>query len=178
MEATFVSLRCWTDAHSYSHGSLLQQPNNKCMTSEGSFYFQERTPNIWSIKFQYAVTTTILIESQTCLGRRSSWMTVNEFDLFRQIFVDHSHILGNKIPGIACVRTVEWILTFTFTRKRYGTWRMGNGRGPIDEVDQAISVGFNHIGEWQIPVPTSFGLLHFIRYRTTIRERKRGWDSH
>ena len=27
-----------------------------------------------------------------------------------------------------------------------GTWKMGNGQGPIDQVDQAISVGFDHIG--------------------------------
>ncbi|KAH9067889.1 Aldo/keto reductase [Lactarius vividus] len=35
---------------------------------------------------------------------------------------------GNVIPGIA-----------------FGTWRIGNGQGPIDQVDQAISVGFSHI---------------------------------
>lgn len=40
---------------------------------------------------------------------------------------------GNEIPGIA-----------------YGTWRMGNGRGPIDEVNQAISVGFHHIDTAQL----------------------------
>jgi len=39
------------------------------------------------------------------------------------------------------------MLTLILIWKRYGTWRMGNGRGPIDEVGQAISVGFNHIGE-------------------------------
>ncbi|KAF7365709.1 Aldo/keto reductase [Mycena venus] len=27
----------------------------------------------------------------------------------------------------------------------FGTWKMGNGDGPISQVDQAISVGFSHI---------------------------------
>ncbi|THG95192.1 hypothetical protein EW026_g6414 [Hermanssonia centrifuga] len=27
----------------------------------------------------------------------------------------------------------------------FGTWKLGNGQQTIDEVDQAISVGFNHI---------------------------------
>ncbi|KAJ4474253.1 Aldo/keto reductase [Lentinula aciculospora] len=27
----------------------------------------------------------------------------------------------------------------------FGTWKLGNGAGPIDQVDQAISVGFSHI---------------------------------
>jgi len=35
---------------------------------------------------------------------------------------------GNSIPSIA-----------------FGTWKIGNGQGPIDQVDQAISVGFNHV---------------------------------
>ncbi|KAF9465988.1 Aldo/keto reductase [Collybia nuda] len=35
---------------------------------------------------------------------------------------------GHTIPGIA-----------------YGTWKMGNGQGPIDQVEQALSVGFNHV---------------------------------
>ena len=37
---------------------------------------------------------------------------------------------GNVIPSIA-----------------FGTWTLGNGQGPIDQVDQAISVGFSHIGK-------------------------------
>ncbi|KAJ3563985.1 hypothetical protein NP233_g8589 [Leucocoprinus birnbaumii] len=35
---------------------------------------------------------------------------------------------GNKIPTIA-----------------FGTWTLGNGQGPIDQVEQAISVGFSHV---------------------------------
>ncbi|TFY80622.1 hypothetical protein EWM64_g3395 [Hericium alpestre] len=35
---------------------------------------------------------------------------------------------GHSIPGIA-----------------FGTWTLGNGQNPIDQVDQALSVGFNHI---------------------------------
>ncbi|KDQ55523.1 hypothetical protein JAAARDRAFT_134095 [Jaapia argillacea MUCL 33604] len=27
----------------------------------------------------------------------------------------------------------------------FGTWKMGNGQGPIDQVDQAISTGFSHV---------------------------------
>lgn len=40
---------------------------------------------------------------------------------------------GNVIPSIA-----------------FGTWTLGNGQGPIDQVEQAISVGFNHIDTAQI----------------------------
>ncbi|KAH9006535.1 Aldo/keto reductase [Lactarius hatsudake] len=40
---------------------------------------------------------------------------------------------GNVIPGIA-----------------FGTGGIGNGQGPIDQVDQAISVGFNHIDTAQV----------------------------
>jgi hypothetical protein len=39
------------------------------------------------------------------------------------------HLLGNVMPSIA-----------------FGTWMLGNGQGPIDLVEQAISVGFDHIG--------------------------------
>ncbi|KAA1472735.1 Aldo/keto reductase [Dentipellis sp. KUC8613] len=35
---------------------------------------------------------------------------------------------GHAIPGIG-----------------FGTWTLGNGQGPIDQVDQALSVGFEHI---------------------------------
>jgi len=35
---------------------------------------------------------------------------------------------GNAIPSIA-----------------FGTWTLGNGQGPIDQVEQAISVGFSHV---------------------------------
>ena len=28
----------------------------------------------------------------------------------------------------------------------YGTWTLGNGQGVVDQVDQALNVGFSHIG--------------------------------
>lgn len=40
-----------------------------------------------------------------------------------------NHRLGREIPSIG-----------------FGTWKMGNGDGPISQVDQAISVGFSHVG--------------------------------
>ncbi len=43
----------------------------------------------------------------------------------------HGTYLGNVIPSIA-----------------FGTWMIGNGQGPIDQVEQAISVGFSHIGKY------------------------------
>ncbi|KAF5370928.1 hypothetical protein D9615_009814 [Tricholomella constricta] len=39
---------------------------------------------------------------------------------------------GHSIPSIA-----------------FGTWKLGNGQGPIDQVDQALSVGFSHVGSAQ-----------------------------
>ncbi|KII85495.1 hypothetical protein PLICRDRAFT_69888, partial [Plicaturopsis crispa FD-325 SS-3] len=35
---------------------------------------------------------------------------------------------GHTIPGIA-----------------FGTWKLGNGQSPIDQVDQALDVGFSHV---------------------------------
>lgn len=29
----------------------------------------------------------------------------------------------------------------------FGTWTLGNGQGPIDQVEQALENGYNHIGE-------------------------------
>ncbi|KAJ7659604.1 Aldo/keto reductase [Mycena polygramma] len=29
----------------------------------------------------------------------------------------------------------------------FGTWKLGNGDGPISQVDQAISLGFSHVGQ-------------------------------
>ena len=28
----------------------------------------------------------------------------------------------------------------------FGTWTLGNGQGVVDQVDQALNVGFEHIG--------------------------------
>lgn len=39
--------------------------------------------------------------------------------------------IGTSIPNIA-----------------FGTWTLGNGRSPVDQVDQAIETGFDHIGEY------------------------------
>ena len=30
----------------------------------------------------------------------------------------------------------------------FGTWTLGNGQNVIDQVDQAISLGFSHVGEF------------------------------
>jgi diketogulonate reductase-like aldo/keto reductase len=35
----------------------------------------------------------------------------------------------------------------------FGTWKMGNGDGPIFQVDQAIHTGFNHVGELSLTFP-------------------------
>ena len=29
----------------------------------------------------------------------------------------------------------------------FGTWTLGNGQGPIDQVEQALENGYNHIGK-------------------------------
>ena len=29
----------------------------------------------------------------------------------------------------------------------YGTWTLGNGQGVVDQVEQALNVGFSHIGK-------------------------------
>jgi len=57
---------------------------------------------------------------------------------------------GNAIPSIA-----------------FGTWTLGNGQNPIDKVEQAISVGFNHIGTSGLPL-----------YRRSPQSRARNRDNH
>ncbi|KAI6011948.1 NADP-dependent oxidoreductase domain-containing protein [Pisolithus marmoratus] len=32
----------------------------------------------------------------------------------------------------------------------FGTWKLGNGQGPIDQVEQALDTGFNHIDTAQV----------------------------
>lgn len=49
----------------------------------------------------------------------------------RGLFIFIFHV-GHAIPTIA-----------------FGTWKLGNGQGPIDQVDQALSVGFEHIGVYR-----------------------------
>jgi len=48
---------------------------------------------------------------------------------------------GHAIPSIA-----------------FGTWTLGNGQNPIDQVEQAISVGFSHIGTSN-SLPYAAGLI-------------------
>ena len=60
--------------------------------------------------------------------------------------------LGNVIPSIGqvfkvqttCIRLLKNLF---FSYSRFGTWKIPVGRETTDQVDQAISVGFNHIGE-------------------------------
>jgi len=33
----------------------------------------------------------------------------------------------------------------------FGTWTLGNGQGPVDQVGQALEDGYNHIGESLTP---------------------------
>jgi hypothetical protein len=33
----------------------------------------------------------------------------------------------------------------------FGTWKTGNGQGPVDQVKQALGNGFTHIGKPSIP---------------------------
>ncbi len=62
-----------------------------------------------------------------CLGTSSHLTMVCAVTLVAS--AQHSRTLGNAIPSIA-----------------FGTWTLGNGQGPIDQVEQAFSVGFSHIG--------------------------------
>jgi hypothetical protein len=63
-----------------------------------------------------------------CLGTPSSSTTVCDINLVPA--PTHGMYLGNVIPSIA-----------------FGTWAIDNGQDTIDQVDQAISVGFSHIGK-------------------------------
>ncbi len=31
----------------------------------------------------------------------------------------------------------------------FGTWKLGNGQGAVDHVDQALSLAFVHVGEFE-----------------------------
>jgi hypothetical protein len=47
-----------------------------------------------------------------------------------------------------CVRYVLWCpITYKNAYETApGTWKIGNGQGPIDNVKTAINVGFTHVG--------------------------------
>jgi hypothetical protein len=63
-----------------------------------------------------------------CLGISSRLMMVSKLMVSSSW---HTHpSLGSVIPSVA-----------------FGTWTLGNGQMPISYVDQALSVGFSHIGE-------------------------------
>ena len=53
---------------------------------------------------------------------------------------------GTSIPSIA-----------------FGTWKMGNGQGPIDQVEQALSVGFTHIGVLILSCSVGSNLMEFLK---------------
>jgi hypothetical protein len=72
--------------------------------------------------------------------------------------------IGNFMPSIA-----------------FGTWGIGNGQGPIDQVEQAISVGFSHIGTI-ISLSLSGGHAGHAdtvtcRHRPDVPQRGGGWKS-
>lgn len=46
------------------------------------------------------------------------------------------HIIGTEVNADAHVRI----------HVSFGTWKLGNGQAVVDQVEQAISVGFSHIG--------------------------------
>lgn len=71
--------------------------------------------------------------------------------------------LGNAIPSIA-----------------FGTWTIGNGQGAIDQVEQAISVGFSHVGTLYTNVSSRATPLTNTctgRYRSVVRKRGGSWES-
>ena len=81
--------------------------------------------------------------------------------MFKPDFLKPSMYLGNVIPSIGqvfkvqttCIRLLK--VSFFLSYSRFGTWKIPVGRETTDQVDQAISVGFSHIGEFiSRPEPT------------------------
>ena len=62
------------------------------------------------------------------------------------------HDIGYKMPSIA-----------------FGTWTLGNGQGPVDQVDQAISVGFSHIGKSYPTLSPQRFLMKWQFHKTPLR---------
>ncbi|KAF7304457.1 Aldo-keto reductase [Mycena chlorophos] len=52
----------------------------------------------------------------------------------------------------------------------FGTWKMGNGDAPITQVDQALGVGFDHVGAYLLVVPRVHGSI-------LNRSMRRGVDT-
>ena len=61
--------------------------------------------------------------------------------LLLTVYTARFFLPGHAIPSIA-----------------FGTWTLGNGQNAIDQVDQAISVGFGHIGTSNF-LPYAAGLI-------------------
>lgn len=53
----------------------------------------------------------------------------------------------------------------------FGTWKLGNGDGPIAQVDQAISVGFSHVGQF------IFGLLHWSDLHLSVLDTAQAYRN-
>jgi diketogulonate reductase-like aldo/keto reductase len=49
-------------------------------------------------------------------------------------------------PCVYHLRSGRVLLGYAIPSIAFGTWTLGNGQGPIDQVKQALSVGFSHIG--------------------------------
>lgn len=65
--------------------------------------------------------------------------------------MDVDSLSGNAIPGIGYVERLTSCLfhcpLFNPLYLRFGTWKIPTGHTTVDQVDQAISVGFSHVGE-------------------------------
>ncbi len=60
----------------------------------------------------------------------------------------------------------------------YGTWTLGNGQGAVDQVDQALSLGFDHVGESEALYCGELILpVLKIRRRATEMKKKRAKRS-
>lgn len=58
----------------------------------------------------------------------------------------------------------------------FGTWTLGNGQGVVDQVDQALNVGFEHIGMRAMTTSSESMSYNFLnRHGAELQERGRSW---
>lgn len=111
-------------------------PTLRCVRREVP---DQASPHIPSTMCAVDVIPSLHHESwstQPCLGKLSSSTTVSS----------PARTLNESVLNVCLGRTIPSIA--------YGTWTLGNGQSTIDNVDQALDTGFDHIGKASLSVST------------------------
>jgi diketogulonate reductase-like aldo/keto reductase len=70
---------------------------------------------------------------------------------------------------------VDYISGYYIPSIGFGTWTLGNGQGPVDQVEQALENGYNHIGESRYLIAAAYvdvnPIAQTLRNPTGMKEK-------